>query len=178
MDRRSRSLRGAFEEAENLRKAVESSFSSASSEAQENLRSAINAYEECLMIVANVKLFSPNETLDDVSSGDLQYLTLDYHLAELLTRSNGTGAERKSILLRAREAYERYLKLLDLYDALSKSDAKIYEKYQESPDTFSVTSSTDAAARRDLKVERFKEEKQLKQKLEVDPYRSTKSNMC
>ena len=49
---------------------------------------------------------------------------------------------------------------------LSKEDASLLEQYQEMPNTFSVTSTKDAAARRESKIKRFKEEKALKQKLE------------
>lgn len=50
---------------------------------------------------------------------------------------------------------------------LSKEEARLYERYKERPDSFSTASITDAAARRQTKIERFKEEKALKEKLEV-----------
>jgi len=50
---------------------------------------------------------------------------------------------------------------------LSKEEARLYERYKEIPDSFSTASITDAAARRQTKIERFKEEKALKEKLEV-----------
>ena len=50
---------------------------------------------------------------------------------------------------------------------LSKSDAKLLEAYNEDKQNFSTVSTTDATARRDIKIKRFREEKELKQKLEV-----------
>jgi len=50
---------------------------------------------------------------------------------------------------------------------LSKGDAKLLESYNEDKQNFSTVSTKDAAARRDVKIARFREEKGLKQKLEV-----------
>ena len=66
----------------------------------------------------------------------------------------------------AQASYKQYLKLLDSYDILSAGDARLFEQYQESPNTFSTASTTDPAARRETKIRRFREEKELKQNLE------------
>ncbi|KAK5121718.1 hypothetical protein LTR85_004593 [Meristemomyces frigidus] len=160
----SRSLREVYNEAEQTRSTIERSFDSNSSTFQENLLAAIQSYEQCLSIADRISLFSPNESLEDIATTDLQYLLLNYRIAELLLRIN--GRERKANLQRAQRSYERYMKQLDNYDMLGKSDAALFEQYQESPTSFSTASTTDAAARRDAKIKRFKEEKALKQKLE------------
>lgn len=49
---------------------------------------------------------------------------------------------------------------------ISLADKKLYEQYNEAPDSFSLAPN-DAAARRQVKINRFREEKELKQKLEV-----------
>lgn len=67
----------------------------------------------------------------------------------------------------AQEAYERFLALLDTYLMLSTSDRKLYERYIENRDEFSLIASNDPGARRDTKIARFKQEKELKLKLEV-----------
>ena len=56
---------------------------------------------------------------------------------------------------------------IDQYDMLSKSDRKLYETWQDDRDTFSVLGGSDASRKRDTKIARFKQEKELKQKLEV-----------
>lgn len=66
------SLRSCFAEAETKRRGLEKFFDSNSDSFQENLASAITKYEECVRIAADVALFSINETLEDISSGDLQ----------------------------------------------------------------------------------------------------------
>lgn len=159
-----RSLRSVYEEAEQQRSSIENSFDSNSSSFQANLLSAIQLYEQCINIADHLSLFSPNESLEDIGTVDLQYLLLNYRIAELVLRIN--GRERKANLQRAQKSYERYLKQLDDYDMLPKSDAALLEQYRESPMTFSTASTSDAAARRESKIKRFKEEKALKQKLE------------
>ena len=95
-------------------------------------------------------------------------MSISFHLAELAQRIRISSiAERKTNLLRARDYYERFVKLLDSYDVLGKSDAKLLEAYLENKDQFSTASTRDAAARRDAKIQRFREEKELKKKLEV-----------
>ena len=159
-----RSLRSVYEEAEQKRHTVENSFDSNSNTFQSNLQLAIQLYEQCLNIADHLSLFSPNESLEDIGTVDLQYLLLNYRIAELVLRIN--SRERKGNLQRSQRSYERYLKQLDDYDLLSKTDASLLEQYKESPNTFSAASTSDAAARRETKISRFKEEKALKQKLE------------
>jgi len=66
------SLRTCYADAELKRKSLDSIFDTNSDNYQENLSSAIAKYEECVRIAAEVSLFSTNETLEDISSGDLQ----------------------------------------------------------------------------------------------------------
>ncbi|KAF2143651.1 uncharacterized protein K452DRAFT_267914 [Aplosporella prunicola CBS 121167] len=164
MEEQPQSLRALFGDAESKRKELENSYDSNSATFQRNLMSAIATYEECLKVADRVSLFSPNETLEDVSSGDIQYMLIHFHVAELVQRIN--GGDRKANLLGARRSYDNFLKLLDSYDMLSKSDAKLYERYLEAPNSFSTASTTDAAARRETKIARFREEKAMKAKLE------------
>jgi len=160
------SLRERFEDGETRRRALEAAWDSNSAAFQQNLAAAIASYEECLRLADRVALFSPNETLDDIASGDLQYLLLHYHVAELVLRVN-QQQERKAVLARAQDHYARFLKLLDSYDVLSGTDSGLFERYQESPQAFSTASTSDPSARRETKIARFRQEKELKQKLEV-----------
>jgi immunoglobulin-binding protein 1 len=160
-----RSLRSVFEDAEQRRETVEHSSDSNSGVFQNNILSAIQLYEQCLAIADRISLFSPNETLEDINTADLQYLLLNYRLAELILRINN-HSQRRANLQNSQDRYHRYLKQLDSYDMLSKSDASLLEQYQETPTTFSTASTTDPGARRDAKIRRFKEEKALRTKLE------------
>ncbi|KAF2103328.1 TAP42-like protein [Rhizodiscina lignyota] len=164
MEDQPQSLKSLFAKAEEKQKELDASPNTISATFQENLASAITTFEESLRVADQVSLFSSNETLDDISSRDLPYLLIDYHLAELVLKI--TGGDRKGNLHRAQQSYERFLKLLDNYDILSKGDARLLERYTENPTAFSTASTSDAAARRDMKIARFKDEKELKRKLD------------
>ena len=158
------SLRELFNAALAARAELES-LQSASEQYRESLLAALSTFERCRALAANVSLFSPNETEDDVSSGDLQYLGIDYYIGDLSFRAS--RGDRTEVLRGSQAAFGRYLDLLDMYDLLAAADKKLYERYLEAKDTFSVLASSDAAARRGAKIARYKQEKELKQKLEV-----------
>jgi immunoglobulin-binding protein 1 len=164
-------LRELFSQAEARRAALDEAPSSNTSAYQDQLAAAITLYEECLKAADRVSLFSPNETLEDVSSSNLKYLLLHYRVAELVLRITSTGddlaAQRRAHVERAQAQYVRFLKLLDQYDVLAGADGKLFEQYQDNPKAFSTASAADATARREVKIARFKQEKELKQKLEV-----------
>ena len=67
------SLRSLFTCAKIKRKDLESFHSSADQTYQENLSSAVDCLEQSRQIADRISLFSPNETLEDVSSNDIQY---------------------------------------------------------------------------------------------------------
>lgn len=92
-------------------------------------------------------------------------MSLEYHLAELMQRA--ATSDREAVLRRALEHYEKYLMRLDEYMLLPAGDKKLLEQYMANPTSFTLAPSNDAAARREIKVNRFREEKELKSKLEV-----------
>lgn len=94
-----------------------------------------------------------------------RYLTVEYLLADLLQRSY--NSDRESTLMSALQNYERFLTRLYHYEILNDKDKKLYERYTANPRSFSLVLANDAAARRETKINRFREEKELKQKLEV-----------
>ena len=157
-------IRSLFSRAQLLRRQLDS-LETTTQLYQENLQTAISTLEACRQLADNVSLFSPNETQDDISSGDLQYLSIDYILGDLIPRR--TSSNRKALLKDSQDAYERYLNILDRYDMLSKNDKKLYERYLDRKDSFTLLASSDPSIRRDTKIARFKQEKDLKQKLEV-----------
>jgi len=68
------SIKSLFSSAELQRKDIEASWDSNTATYQQNLAAAISTYEECLKLADRLSLFSPNETLEDLTSGDLQYV--------------------------------------------------------------------------------------------------------
>ncbi|KAL2374599.1 TOR signaling pathway regulator TapA [Blastomyces gilchristii SLH14081] len=160
MDSQPETLHALFSRAKSHRKALDSP----ESEDPPPLGDVIAEFEECQRRIAQLSLFSTNESLDDVTTGDLQYLTVDYILADLLQKSYDT--DRLKSLQRSQDEYEKYLESLDQYGLLSPEDKKLYERYTENPRFFSIAPLNDAAARRNIKVSRFRDEKELKQRLE------------
>ncbi|KAL8687467.1 MAG: hypothetical protein Q9218_006368 [Villophora microphyllina] len=158
------SLRTLFETANNQRHKLNSTPNPSSSVYQSHLQTATKAFHQCRDLTERLSIFSPNEIEDDISSSDLQYLLINHYLGDLLLKNSLDP--RKDVLLRSRAAYERYLKLLDTYDMLSKSDNKLYQRYLSAPEGFSLLSQSDPTARRNTKIARYKQEQELKLKLE------------
>lgn len=159
------SLRSLFVSAKDLQKQLEI-LQSTSDVYQESLRNAVSKFEECRKLADAVHMFSPNEVEEDISSGDLQYLSIDYYLGELFPKA--INDDRLVVLRSSQEAYERFLQQLDLYAILSSADKKLLEHYLDDRDEFALLPSSDASVRREAKISRFKQEKSLKHKLEVD----------
>jgi immunoglobulin-binding protein 1 len=73
MEEQPKSIRALFLSAESARQALSRVSSPTNSPTyQDSLTNTIATYEQCLQLSQQVSLFSPNETLDDVSSTDLQ----------------------------------------------------------------------------------------------------------
>ncbi|KAJ5194747.1 uncharacterized protein N7498_008185 [Penicillium cinerascens] len=158
------SLRSLFQSARNDKTALESRGDTNTEAYRVAVNATIAKFRECQRQISILSLFSSNESLDDVSTGDIPYMTLEHHLAELVQR--GPTSDREAVLRQALEQYETFLTRLDEYELMSGGDKKLLEHYMANPSTFTLAPMNDAAARRDVKVKRFREEKELKQKLE------------
>ncbi|KAK0641610.1 TAP42-like protein [Cercophora newfieldiana] len=168
MDDNPSSLKSVFSSAEASRVAIESSqYPPNSPEYHTAVSSALAAYRTSLDLIASLSLFSPNESLEDLSTSSLPYLLAPFHLAELTQRLPAPSLpERKRLLSAARDAYERYLHLADTYDLLAPPYKKLLERYTDAPLAFAVASSTDPALRRDAKIANLKAEKELRARLD------------
>ncbi|GAM85066.1 hypothetical protein ANO11243_030690 [Dothideomycetidae sp. 11243] len=170
MDDEDVSLSSLFASAEINRQKLERLSNANVPAYQDLLQSTISSYLQCSNIADRVSLFSSNETLDDVSTSDIQYFLIPYYLAILIPKH--TGGVRKSVLRESQSSYTTFLKCLDSYDLLGHENFNLLERFQDAPDTFSIVSTSDATTRRETKIRRFKEEKELKQRLD---YWRTKS---
>lgn len=160
------SLRSLFEQAEETQNTLASMHDFRSEQYQETLASAIKSYEECLRLVVELSIFSPNESVEDIATSSLPYLLINYHLAQLVQKiPTLVTADRLNTVRKAAAAYESFLGLLDRYELLRGNYAKLYERYREDGDQFSVVVGADAAAKRNAKIQNFKVEKELKEKL-------------
>ncbi|KAI1470585.1 TAP42-like protein [Daldinia caldariorum] len=167
MSEEPRTLKSVFQAAESKRTALEGTYETSSPTYRQDLADALKLYQECNQIINKISLFSSNEGLEDIATSDLPYLLVNYRIAELVQKiSTQSPMERKAALNTTREAYERFLHLLDSYSILSPSDSKLFTEYNEDPSAFSTISTSDPAARRNAKIANFKAEKELKKKLE------------
>ncbi|KAH6856642.1 TAP42-like protein [Chaetomium sp. MPI-CAGE-AT-0009] len=168
MDDEPRSLKAVFADAESKRLALSNSpFAPNSTQYTDTVSLAVKLYRDCLTLISALSIFSPNESLEDLSTSDLPFLLINFHLAEITQKlPSSSPQERKRTLSAARDAYERYLHLLDSYDLLSPIHKKALEQYTDAPTTFSTVSASDPEARRNAKIANFKTEKELRTKLE------------
>ncbi|KAL2864677.1 IGBP1/TAP42 family protein [Aspergillus lucknowensis] len=157
-------LRSLFTDAKQQKVSLESRAETNTDAYRSDVNATIAKLEECRRLVGALSIFSSNELLEDISTSDLPYLTVDYLIAELLQRSY--SSDREATLQRVLRQYEAYLARLEDYDLLSAKDKKLYERYVANPASFSLTQTNDPATRRDVKISRLKEEKELKQRLE------------
>ena len=74
-----KSIRALFTDAERLRNDLSNVYDTNDATFQDKLFNAIATYESCLKLSEQVSLFSPNESLEDISSSDLQYVSPLYH---------------------------------------------------------------------------------------------------
>ncbi|KAI1335862.1 TAP42-like family protein [Xylariaceae sp. FL0016] len=162
-----RTLKSAFRTAEQKRLALEGSLDTTAPSYKDDLAQALHGYEECVEIIYKISLFSPNESLEDLATSDLPYLLISYRIAELLQKiATPSPLERRAALSTTREAYEKFLHLLDNYSILSAKESKRFAEYNDDPEAFSTISTRDPTARRNAKIANFKTEKEMKQKLE------------
>ena len=139
------------------------------------IQDTLQELQRCLTAVDKLSLFSPNEELEDISTKNLQYLTIPYLTAELLLKSYDD--QRLAALRRASQALESFLTRLDQYRILSKGDQDLFERYRQERGKFSVISTSSPDEKRKIKISRFQEEKALKQKLQVSRSSSHNRNM-
>jgi len=131
------------------------------------LQSTVATLQQCQTLVDRLALYSTNEDLDDLSTNDIQYLGVDYLLAELTMRSYNPD-NRKSQLDSAAYLFEKFLTRLDEYNLLSQPNTKLFQTYKEDKRNFRITpDSANPEAKRNTKIKRFQDEKQLKARLQL-----------
>lgn len=84
MAEESQSLKSLFEEAERLRSTLDTFSTPNSSSFQEILAKSIERYERCNLAANHVSMFSLNESVEDVATGDLPLVPSDSHVEHLL----------------------------------------------------------------------------------------------
>lgn len=88
------SLHALFTRAKSLKKSLEESTETNSSEYREQLHTAIAKFAECQRLIAQLSLFSDNETVEDIATGDLRYNLVPLNFYLLSFRKIITCADR------------------------------------------------------------------------------------
>lgn len=114
----------------------------------------------CASLVAHLGVFSPNETLEDISTRDLRALLVPALEAQLclLVRTKG-GSQRLEWLHRAQTAFKRYVDSVEKYEVVGQDRRKTLAGPK--------AGEVDPARRRAGKIAQFKMEKEIKATLEV-----------
>lgn len=161
------SLRKALHLAESRRAALEQSPPDARSPSYAaEIQSLLAQFTALLEQMRSLALFSPNETLEDVPTSSLPYMGIHHSIAEVVQRTPFTGpSERGPVLRAARDAYERFLALLESYGLVEGPYARLLERYRDDPDKFSLLLAAGQTDRRAAKVASYQAEKALREKL-------------
>jgi immunoglobulin-binding protein 1 len=158
-------LRQLLKSSSSLISSLSAHPSSNTPEYQSSVRDAISQLTTALDLVARASVFSLNESLDDVSTGDLPCLKITFSLADLYTKlSTSTPFERKAALLRALQYYKDFITLLDAYDLVSATDRAAASNAGTGRPVSQLP--TDPGQRRLAKIAQFKQEKELKGKIQ------------
>ena len=162
------SLRTLFGTAQSLRQHLEA-LSSTSQQYHDTLQTALSRLQACHELAASLSLFSSNESIEDIATSDLPFLSIDYHLGDLTARQpfalSSSPSARIATLRGAQAFYASFLGRLDAYDILSKPEQALHERFTESPTTFALLAHHDAARKREAKIARHQYEKDLEEKL-------------
>lgn len=133
-------------------------------------------------------VFSPNETFDDLSTSSIPYLALNYVVAELINKLRTTDREErmrniadssvgnsnemhsfKEKKISVQKHLHIFIGRIHQYGIASKQDQKLYSKR--------LKDVKDPTKRRDLKIQQFKAEKEIKNRLEVNQIPFTHSSL-
>ncbi|QPG73105.1 hypothetical protein FOA43_000410 [Brettanomyces nanus] len=125
--------------------------------------------------VDQLHLFSSNEPLDDISTDNLKFLAIPYHLAHFMeqyggVRSDGAPDKRSRLvnLLHADSIYMGFLHRAQDYGILTKAQSELLDSLKENNQLeLSQIEIRDPVLRRQRKIENYKKEKAFREALEV-----------
>ncbi|KAF7295510.1 Serine/threonine protein phosphatase PP2A-associated protein [Mycena indigotica] len=111
--------------------------------------------------IAGLSLFSPNETLEDISTRDLIYLTAPFATSELQSRVRvGQPADDIANTLSSNQGHlSKLVSSLEDYEIVPEAERALH--------TQSLQIIKDAASRRELKIKQFQQERDLRNKIQV-----------
>ncbi|XP_044266792.1 immunoglobulin-binding protein 1 [Tribolium madens] len=131
-----------------------------SSTVQSNVKKAMSLFEQATHLVSYAGIFSTNEGIEEVATNDLQYLLLPALLGSLSLKL--TNGERKEIIDVAEIYYKDFMSRCNDYGLSNYvfNEKKEQKEPQNEFDKIAVSVNTRAS-----KIQRYKEQKELKSKL-------------
>ncbi|KAJ3753103.1 serine/threonine protein phosphatase PP2A-associated protein [Lentinula raphanica] len=126
-------------------------------ETQDIIQSSLTDLRTLQSRIAGLSLFSPNETLEDISTRDLVYLLVPYAHAQVQDRVKTVSkGERLPSLVLTKNLLLNFLQNLDNYEIIPETQRALYDKKASNP-----------ASRRELKIKQYQAEKDLRTRIET-----------
>ncbi|XP_077993668.1 immunoglobulin-binding protein 1-like [Glandiceps talaboti] len=131
---------------------------------QINVKKAIKLFEECTQMVNELSLFSDNEELEEITTSSLKYLLLPAFLGDLCLKVTGGSVTRLAQVQKAKVYYRDFLKRCKSYGITEEEIPNEPPRADPSappgrPNLFAMS------ANRETKIKRFREKKELEEKL-------------
>lgn len=95
---------------------------------ENKVRQCISLFERANLLVQKNSLFSSNETLEDITTSSLTYLTIPYYLSELYQKLPLAVIDRLPVLNTSRVYLEQFLQSCVKFEILSKADIAAFER--------------------------------------------------
>ncbi|KAI9205261.1 TAP42-like protein [Polychytrium aggregatum] len=151
------SIKQEFQLGQSLYSKLEDSDLSGSDPAyQADVDRAVLAFQRCLRLAADLRMFSDNEILEDISTTNLRFLLSEFYLGEVLMKR--ISDDRLVVLEAAERHLRNFLSICQTHEILKKEDERHLEIQLKG-------GISDLAKRREDKMARYKREKATKQRL-------------
>ncbi|KAI8380981.1 TAP42-like protein [Radiomyces spectabilis] len=111
-------------------------------------------------LITRLDMFSSNELIEDVNTNDLRFLMVPAYLGNLTLKKTGIE-NRKATLEIAKDYYKEFLAVCKEHQLMGKQDVEEFERHSAES-----KSSLNPAIQRQQKIERFKREKAIREKIE------------
>lgn len=138
---------------------------------QSDIKQAMKMFEDATRLVSIVDMFSANESFEEVATENIKYFLLPALLGTLTTKVYGTD-DRKHIVNVAEVYFLDFLKRVKTYGLTDIEIPEPKPKEEREADTSERTRSgsdliTEMVTKRNVKLQRYKEQKQLEAHLDT-----------
>ncbi|XP_076753489.1 immunoglobulin binding protein Tap42 [Xylocopa sonorina] len=137
---------------------------------QSDIRRTMNMFEEATRLVSIVDMFSRNETLEEVATENLKYFLLPAFLGALATKISSTD-DRMHIVNIAEIYFLDFLKRVKAYGFTNIEIPEINTERDKEGAVEKVGTNaeliTEMVNRRNAKLQRYKEQKELESRLKI-----------